>query len=247
LRLSKGEFVAMTEDQGVPADDWVQQMILACERPYDVIGGAIENGIDRLLNRALYFCDFGRYGRPFENREVAYLSDVNLAYKRQALMEIKELWWEEYHETTVNWALRSRGKKLFLDGGPVVYECRPPISLWSVAKERITWGRLFAETRAQNLNPFRRALLAAGTWPLPVLLLFRAIGNMSRQGRNVTNILSTMPLILSLVILWSFGEMLGYFTGRKEPVSPIVTDSFANDASLLTQISTKKLNGDPLG
>ena len=33
--------------------------------PYAAIGGAIENGIDQLLNWAVYFCNFGGYAKSF--------------------------------------------------------------------------------------------------------------------------------------------------------------------------------------
>ena len=49
------------------ADDWIRQIVAAHEKPYDVIGGAAENGVDLPLNRAWYYCYFGRYGRPFES------------------------------------------------------------------------------------------------------------------------------------------------------------------------------------
>lgn len=85
LNLARGQIVAMTEDHAQPADDWVEQIVAAHEQPYLAIGGAIENGVDAVLNRAVYFCDFGRYGRPFESGPAAYISDVNVAYKREAL------------------------------------------------------------------------------------------------------------------------------------------------------------------
>ena len=216
LRLSRGELVAMTEDQTLPADNWVAQILTAHEQPYSVIGGAVENGVDRTLNRALYVCDFGRYGRPFENGEVSYLSDVNLAYKRAALNGTRKLWWDAYQETTVNWALQTSGEKLFLANGPVMFQCRPPLSLRRAVKERIAWGRVFAETRAERLTHFRRLLFAAGTSVLPMILLVRALRNMIRQGLGMRIILRTIPIISLLVVTWSIGELAGYLRGGSE-------------------------------
>jgi len=53
LRLPRGGIVAMTEDCAVPAGDWVDQLLRVHEQPYEAIGGAIENGVERPLNRAL--------------------------------------------------------------------------------------------------------------------------------------------------------------------------------------------------
>ncbi len=218
LGLSKGRIVAMTEDHARPADDWVRQIVAAHEQPYDVIGGAVENGVDLPLNRALYYCDFGRYGRPFESGEVSFVSDVNLAYKRSALTATYDLWHEFYHETTVHWAMLSRGNKLFLDDGPVVFQMRPRLKFGQVLKERVSWGRVFAETRANNLTPLYRFLFSVGTMFLPIIMSSRVFGHMRRQRQTMITISSTLPIAFVLLLAWSIGEFLGYFMGEPKPL-----------------------------
>lgn len=216
LQLSRGRIVALTEDHALPADDWIEQLRLAHKQPYAVIGGAIENSVEIPMNRALYYCDFGRYGRPFQSGEVSYVSDVNLAYKREALNLTRHLWRDFYHETTVNWALRSLGRKILLTDGPVVYQCRPRLRLRKAITERVEWGRVFAQTRVGLLSPPRRILFAAGTILLPSILFVRAFRNMYRQGQGVKAMLSTLPLIAVLVTSWSVGELAGYLSRGKE-------------------------------
>ena len=213
LRLARGRIVAMTEDHARPADDWVRQMIAAHEQPYDVIGGAIENGVDSPLNRAWYYCDFGRYGRPFERGEASFVSDVNLAYKRTALIATYDLWHEFYQETTVHWAMRSRGNKLFLDDGPVVFQMRPHLKFGQAMKERVNWGRVFAETRANNLTALYRFLFSVGTLFLPLVLSSRVLRHMRRQRQTIVTIISTLPIAFVLLICWSVGEFVDYFVG----------------------------------
>lgn len=210
LRLSRGRIVAMTEDHARPADDWVYQMLQAHQQPYEVVGGAIENGIEHPLNRALYYCDFGRYGRPLDRREVSYLSDVNLAYKRQALTATKDQWWEAYHETSVNWELQRLGKQLFLDDRPIVFQMRPRISLGQASAERIAWGRHFAETRSVALSATRRLIFAAGSPFLPLVLFVRVFGHMRRQRQSIRKMAATLPIVFLLLIFWSVGEFIGY-------------------------------------
>ncbi len=218
LRLSKGRIVAMTEDHARPADDWVRQILAAHEQPYDVIGGAVENGVDLPLNRAWYYCDFGRYGRPFESGEVSFVSDVNLAYKRSALTATYDLWHEFYQETTVHWAMLSRGNKLFLDDRPVVFQMRPRLKFGQAMKERVSWGRVFAETRANNLTPFYRFGFSLGTIFLPLIMFSRVFKNMRRQRQTVITIISTLPIAFVLLLAWSVGEFLGYFMGESRRI-----------------------------
>ena len=216
LQLSRGRIIAMTEDHAKPANDWVRQMFRAHEQPYEIIGGAVENGIERPLNRAWYYCDFARYGRPFQSGEVSYVSDVNLAYKREALMAIRDVWAEAYHETTVHWALHRQGKRLFLDNRPVVYQKRPQLTVRQALSERIAWGRVFAETRIKEISTSRRFLFALGSLLLPPLMLARVYRHMRRQKQTLGKMFSTLPIVFLLVVGWSVGELLGYLTGEPQ-------------------------------
>lgn len=223
LRIAKGEIIAMIEDHAIPAEDWCDTIIALHKQPIDVIGGAIENKIDRPLNWAWYYCDFGRYGRPLKETESHYLSDINISYKRGALMSVRDEWNEAYHETTVNWALTRMGKKLRLDERLLVYQERPGMTIIQAFGERISWGRVFAETRAKELGVFKRFLYCAGSLILPVVLLSRVAGHMRRQNQPISKIATFMPYTVWLLIGWSVGEAVGYFEG--EPVAAIGADS----------------------
>jgi hypothetical protein len=210
LGAARGDLLAMTEDHAVPAADWCRQIRAAHAQPYAVIGGAIENAVDRPLNWALYYCDFGRYGRPFPAGPAAYVSDVNVSYKRSALESVRILWSDAYHETTLHWALRARGEVLFLDPRLVVYQHRPAMRLAQAYRERIDWGRMFAETRAAEGGSGRALAWAAGTPALPVVLLVRMLRHMRRQGRSAGQIWRTLPLAFVLLTGWAVGELSGY-------------------------------------
>lgn len=214
LQLARGRVIAFTEDHATPTENWCRQLLrLHGEVPYGVIGGAIENGVDRPLNWAWYYCDFGRYGRPFSNGEAEYVSDVNVSYKRQELALVKDLFQEAYHETTIHWALRERGAKLVLDERLVVFQMRPAKSLAQSLRERVAWGRVFAETRCARLSILRRLIYGAGTFLLPPILFSRVLTNMFRQKRTTKQIASATPIVLLLLIGWSLGEMIGYLDG----------------------------------
>jgi hypothetical protein len=220
LAAAKGEIIAMLEDRGLPAEDWVNQVLSCHSQNYAAIGGSVENDIDTPLNQALYYCDFGRYGRPFDSRETDYLSDINVSYKRQPLMAIRDVWLDAYQETTAHSAFRTRGETLFLDDRPVVYQNRPQISIWKAISERYAWGCVFGKTRVRELTFARRAALSAGTMVLPLLILARVGQNMRRQKISIRRIVTTLVVSAPLSIAWSLGELFGYISGpidrRKE-------------------------------
>ena len=214
LRLARGRIVAMTEDHAVPAQDWCRQILEAHEQPFEVIGGAIENTVDQPLNWAWYYCDFGRYGRPLPKVETEYVSDINVAYKRDALESVRDVWREAYHETTVHRTLRKRGAKLFLNDKIRVSQNRPPLSIKKMWRERREWGRIFAETRAKEIGLIKRLTYAAGAIFLPPLLLTRALKNMLRQKRTTRQFITVTPYLLFLITGWSVGECAGYLLGE---------------------------------
>lgn len=223
LSLARGRLVAITEDYAVPAADWCHSLVAAQQQSHPVIGGAIECGVDRPLNRAWYYCDFGRYGRPFEPGEREYVSDVNVSYQREALESVRDVWARSYQETSVHWALRARGVRLFLDPRPVVYQHRPAMGLWSALRERVQWGRVFAETRAARTWIGLRLLHALGTPLLPALLKWRAFTHMRRQGQSAGRVLATMPIVSLLCAAWSWGEFLGYLFGQPIIRQPVIS------------------------
>lgn len=215
LRLAKGKIIAMTEDYARPAPDWCRRILETHARSdIAVIGGAIENGVDKPLNWAWYYCDFGRYGRPLTKDEAQYVSDVNVSYKREALDAVRDVWLENYQETSVHWALQERGTKLFLNDEIVVFQHRPPLSLTAAWRERVEWGRIFAETRTKKINARRRLHFAAGTIFLPFLLTARAVGNVRRQKKSLIKMAKAYPLMVFLLAGWSLGEFFGYVAGE---------------------------------
>jgi hypothetical protein len=215
LSAATGELVAILEDRSVPRRDWARRAASAHESaPYNVIGGAIENGLDRLLNWAVYYCDFGRYQLPFFPGPRSYVSDVNVCYKRAALDRTRTLWASGYHETTVHWAMRRAGEVLWLDPSMVVDQVREDLTLAGLLRERVAWGRLFAFTRARESSLGRRLLHSLVTPALPFLLYWRLLRDQLGKRVTVGRFVTATPAVFLLLVAWSLGELAGYLTGR---------------------------------
>jgi hypothetical protein len=95
----------------------------------------------------------------------------------------------------------------------VVYQHRPAMGLFRAVRERIEWGRIFAETRVARCSLWRRLCYAAGTAILPALLLLRVLRHMLRQSRSTSQIVKTLPLTACLLAGWALGELSGYLGG----------------------------------
>ncbi len=214
IRAARAPLVALIEDVGVPDPGWAAQLVKEHAQAYAAVGGAMENGIDRPLNWAVYFEDFGRYQNPVPRGPSAFVSDANVCYKRTALERVRDAWPESYNEARVHGALAAHGEVLALSPDVVVRQHRLNLRLRPVLTERYVWGRSFAATRVAGASAARRRALAAMTPLLPLVLFLRQAKKVMESGRNRGAFLRSTPLTMLLNTAWSWGEFVGYATGR---------------------------------
>ena len=219
LSLALGDIIVLTEDHARPDRRWARNIVQEHKDSSAAIGGAIENEVDRLLNWAVYFCDFSRYQNPVQTTPSRFLTDANVSYKRLALEKVKEVWRSAYHETEVHDALAARNQVLRLSPNIVVYQHREKLNLWRALKERIEWARSYAAFRAKQITPARRLFYLTFSPGLVFLLTGRKIAAIARKKRLIREFIKAFPLTALLTLFWSYGELLGYLTGRCEPTS----------------------------
>jgi hypothetical protein len=214
LLAATGDLVAILEDRGAPSADWARTAVrLHAAMPHAVIGGAVDNSRDRTLNWAVFFCDFGRYQPPLEAGPRDYVTDVNVCYKRRALEATRALWSERYHETTVHWQIQRSGETLYLTPELVVSQAREGLRLGALLRERVSWGRLFAYTRARERSAGARLALAVLAPALPFLLIARQL-RLQLGKRTLGRWVVAAPAAFLLLAAWSAGELAGYVTGE---------------------------------
>ena len=227
LAGARGTVVALIEDHGVVAPDWSTRLLEAHAGPFAALGGAIENGVDRPLNWAVYFCDFLRYQTPLPEGEAVNVSDANVAYKRTALESIRPIWQEIFHEHSVTAALRSRGEKLSLAPAAVLYQHRQGLRVSSALRERFVWGRSYAATRGKLARVSQRVVWAVFAPALPVLMMLRMTLMAWNKRRTMAAFLKAFPLTCALVVSWSCGEWVGYLTGRANAAGSLAAEAIA--------------------
>lgn len=221
LKRATAPLIAITEDRGIPRSDWAAAMIrLHADHPDAVIGGAVENGVDRLVNWAIFFCDFGRYQPPLDQADPEYVTDTNICYKRAPLMAIRELWEAAYQEPVVNWSLRRSGAGLRISDAARTVQHRPPIGLAAAASERYHWARLFGMIRSRDLSRGAVVKLAVLAPALPMVLFVRHFRRQLSKGHHLGAFLGAAPVTVFLLMCWSAGELAGYLQGlvrRRNP------------------------------
>ena len=215
LGAATGELVAILEDRCAPRADWARTAVrLHGQLPHAVIGGAIEHVPTTPLAWAVYLCDFGRYQLPFASGPAAWVSDVNVTYKRRALERTAELWRERYHENRVHAALLAAGETLYLSDELIVDHRRHVPDAGRVLSERFHWGRLFGSTRARDSSPVQRVVYVALGGALPMVLLARLARHARRSGVPFSSFARAAPRVTGLLSAWVAGEIVGYVTRR---------------------------------
>ena len=209
-----GEIIGLLEDHARPDSNWCRSIWEAHRQKYAGVGGAIENGIDRPLNWAVYFIDFGKYQNPVPTGETSNASDANISYKRSALMDVRSIWQESFHEPEVNAALIQKGEKLTLSPDMIVYQMRKDLRLSDAINERFIWGRSYAIMRSKKFSSLQRIQFAILSLILPVILLTRMSLNVLKKQRHVNTFIKVIPLTILLTVFWSLGEMSGYLTSK---------------------------------
>lgn len=215
LTAATGSLVAILEDRAPPRPTWAAAMArLHAELPHAAVGGAIECGPDvSLLNWAYYACDFGRFGPPFAPGPRAWISDVNVCYKRRAVDATRDVWTPRFHEPAVHWRLLEQGETLYLSPDPVVEYSADYQGLGRLLPERYHWGRLFGAIRARHAPPLRRLSLLAAAPLLPLVLLARHARTQTARG-HAGRFAAALPWLLPMLVAWSAGEAVGAWSRR---------------------------------
>ncbi|MGQ0734665.1 MAG: hypothetical protein ACT4QD_13550 [Acidobacteriota bacterium] len=204
--------MGLLEDHARPDPRWCASVAAAHRNPHAAIGGAIDNGVDRPLNWAVYFCDFGKYQNPVPAGETPFASDANVTYKRAALERVRPAWQESFREVVVNGELMSLGHTIALDPQIIVYQNRLDLSLGRALRERFVWGRSYAATRRASLTAPKRFAYAVLSPLLPAILLIRMARTSWERG-SFGIFARVVHLTVLLLAAWSAGEGVGYVRG----------------------------------
>lgn len=209
-----GEVVAIVGDYCVPARDWCREVASAHARhEHLAIGGSVDaRGVEDLVNRAAFLCEYSAFVSPVADDEVDELPGPNVSYKRRQLAAASELLETGYWETLLHRELAQQGHTLRSEPRiRVLY--RKHCRLGGFCRERYHFGRAFAAARNEHSSRARRLVHVLGAPVLPLLLTLRvARKNLCRH--RFGHFLAVAPLIVLFMAAASVGEWMGYTFGR---------------------------------
>lgn len=214
IQAATGRLVAVTEDHCVPHPDWYRRIVEVQKRTgWAGVGGGVENGsIDRLVDWAVFFCEYSQHMAPVPEGPSPFIPGMNVAYDMDALGPLREVFAEGLWENFLHDKMRAGGFVLGMDPRILVSH-QKYFTVPMFLSERFHYSRSFAGMRVQGAPLKRRLVWAAATPLLPALLLVRITANVVRRRRHLLWFARSLPLIVVFSVMWAIGELVGYLTG----------------------------------
>lgn len=214
IRAARGRLVAVTEDHCVPYPDWYQRIVEVHARTgWAAVGGGVENAsTERLVDWAVFFCEYSQHMHPVEAGPSGFIPGMNVAYDMDLLAGMREVFAEGLWENFLHDKLRAQGHVCGMDPSILVGH-KKRFTVRMFLAERFHYSRSFAGMRVQGASPVRKLAWAVAAFGLPPLLVLRVARNVRRKGRHAREFRRALPLVVLFSVMWAVGEVVGYLTG----------------------------------
>ncbi len=217
LARSRGEIVAVIEDHCLADEFWCEKIVEA-HRAFPAcvaVGGAVENGSPRLVDWAVFFCEYSAFMRPLPRGASGVIPGNNVSYKRRAFDGMTNLEGElgrDLWEFSLHRWLSARGECFVLDPAVVVYHNKR-FGVRYFLSQRFHYSRHYAGALVAGWSPPRRWARGGMSLVLPPLLLARIATRVLRKRRHVGEFVLSLPLLGIFLAAWAVGELAGCLFG----------------------------------
>lgn len=214
IAAARGRLVAVTEDHCVPRSDWIRRILEVHRRTgWAAVGGGVVNGsTDRVVDWAVYFCEYGHMMNPVPAGPSDVVPGMNVAYDMAQLEPMREVFAAGMWENFLHDRLRAAGYTMGLDPSIVVAHDKY-FTVPMFLSERYHLSRAFGGGRVSGSSPLVRLAWAGASLALPGLLVIRAIRNVWKRPEHRRRFVAAFPLVVLFSAAWALGEFVGYLTG----------------------------------
>ena len=222
LDATRGDILAFTEDHCTVSPGWVEALAGAVRDGHAMVGGPVENGLERVRDWALFFCEYAAHIPPISDGLAPALTGVNIAYSRKALDGCRPTWRYAFHENEVQDALAAAGHVPYRIGRAWV-KSHLEASLKEGAAHLFGGGRQYGGYRKFRSPALVRLLLPFAAPLIPVVLLWRVVSVVvTRRPRLLGVLIRALPVVMALLLAWSAGETVGYLAPAGPAPAPEV-------------------------
>ena len=215
IDYSHAPIVAVIEEHCVAPANWLETIASEFSDSDDAIGGPIlDADFDRIRDWVVYFSEYHNDLPPWAAGPRTWLNDANAAYRRERLLENRETIGESYWAISLHPVLEASGASMravpemgLAHTGPFDYGY--------YLRQRYLLSRVWGGTQRHRVSPMVRLahILALPIFPFFLLtrIARRAFATGSSRIRN--KFFKALPLLVPVVVTFSWGEWLGYLVG----------------------------------
>lgn len=213
-------FVLLTEDHTTVSSRWVSTLKQALAQGAVAAGGGVDNGrTRRAYDWALYFCEYGPIMPPIPAGPAPALSGINVGYRREALLDCRQVWQNAFRENEVHDVLRAAQYSLQYVAGAEV-QSHLEFGIREAMRHLLGGGRHFGAYRVSGLPFPRRLLWILATPAVPAVLFYRLVRRTAeRRPERLRPLFRGLFYIWLLLGAWSWGEALGTLLGSADTAS----------------------------
>ncbi len=206
--------VAFAEDHAFPGPGWAESFIQRHREGWAAVGPVIANANPRSATSwANLLIEYAPWleGAPGGQRE--HLPGHNSSYKRELLLAYgEELESMLDAESVLQWDLRARGHRLYLEPKARTFHQNFSVHASSLPL-RFNGGRLFASARARPWPAWRRAMFTVAAPLIPAVRFLRITRALFAPGRPRRLLPRVLPALAVGLVFDGAGEMIGYALG----------------------------------
>jgi GT2 family glycosyltransferase len=208
-----GDVIVIIEDHVIVLKNWFAEILKAHQLGYEAVGGAVENGsVDRLVDWAVFLCEYSHTMLPIPHGEVKDITGNNVSYKRELLEKIDESIKRNYWEFFLHEEMRRIGAK-FLSVPSIVVSHKKEFGFFYFILQRYHYSRSFAGMRRERVPWPKRGLYLFCSPLLVVLLIWRIAQQVIRKRRYYKEFALSLPVLGIFMISYAVGEFVGYLLG----------------------------------
>jgi hypothetical protein len=209
---ASGEIVAVLEEHCTAPLGWVTA-IQTNFRPADAaIGGPILDGaFETLRDWCVYFSEYHNYLPPWIDGERVALNGANIAYRRNTLLQHRDVLDAGYWEVVLHPRLVRDGA--FRAVNAMGAHHNGPFAYGYYLRQRYLLSRVWGGTQRALVPPSTRLLHVVLAPIFPVFLWARVSARVLAKRQYLGKYLQTLPLLVPAWICYAFGESLGYLAG----------------------------------
>lgn len=219
VEVARAPLVAITEDHCVPSPTWVLAMCDAVARTgWAAVGGGVTNGSpNRVVDWAVYFCEYSGLIDPVPAGRSEHLPGMNTVYDMEQLASVRHVFHEDRWENVIHDRLRDEGFPLGLAPEIVVAHSKR-FTIPMFVSERYHYSRAFAGHRIEARGWSSRVAFAAASLALPPVLIARIVNHVRVRGRHRGRLVMAAPLVVFFSVVWACGEFVGYLAGPGDSI-----------------------------